>query len=209
MSSSVTIIIPSHCPDLVVKGYEIRCLEAVKEHTPRELYDLVAVQGPDWSFPQKVNAAMTGVRTDYAVVLSNDVFVGPGWLEKLLRDYQSIENCGVLAPMDTGCSHMLETTYDDHWWACVLIEMWKWWKVQPFDESLPLAYHDQDWSIRCKLAGFEICRTGNVVVEHVNMATRSRMPRDGEAAEKAEMERRWGTSEFRDWVRMNADSIPR
>jgi GT2 family glycosyltransferase len=124
-------------------------------------------------------------------------------------DYKAIKNCGVLAPMDTGSSRMLETTYDDHWWACVLIEMWKWWKVGPFDESLPLAYHDQDWSIRCKLAGFEICRTGNVVVEHVNMATRNRMPRDGEAQEIEEMIRRWGTSEFRDWARLNEGKLHR
>jgi GT2 family glycosyltransferase len=199
----VTIIIPSYCPDETVRGYETRCLVQLAQHTPKEMYDLIVMQGGDWSYPQKVNAAMTGVRTDYAVVLSNDVFVGPGWLPQLLSDYAAIENCGLLAPVDDLNHPTLYPTYNENWWACVLVEMWKWWKVGPLDESLPKVYHDQDWSIRCKQAGFEVCRTGNVVVEHVGLATRSRVGTSDDAGERAEMVRRYGCAELSEYVRLN------
>jgi len=210
MSKPVTVIVPSYCPDEIVRGYEARCLAAVAAHTPREMYDLVLVGGGDWSYPQKVNAAITGVRSDYTVVLSNDVFVGSGWLDQMLTDYKNITKCGVLAPVEHPfpfpalCPDKI--IKDDHWWALAFISMAVWDDVGPLHEGMPFTYHDQDWNIRARKMGYQICRTGNVVVEHVNMATRSRVNAD-DSAEKLFMEQRYGTSEFREWVRMNANLL--
>ncbi len=200
MNSPVTILMPSYCPTLEVKGYEIRCLDAVAAHTPRELYDLISIQGGDWSFPQKINAGMTGVRTEYTVVLSNDVFVGPGWLETLLSCYEDAEriaDCAVLAPSDDPKEKQL--FWEEHWWALTLFRTRTFRCIGGFDESLPYTYHDQDLSIRLRQSGRTILRTGSVLVEHVNMATRRHMPVD-DTDEQAEMLRRYGVTEYRDYL---------
>ncbi len=197
----VTIIIPSYCPDEIVRGYETRCLTQLAMNTPREMYDLIVMGGSgDWSYPQKVNAAMTGVRTEYAVVLSNDVFVGPGWLETMLKCYEDAEriaDCAVLAPSDDSKERQL--FWEEHWWALTLFRTRTFRDIGGFDESLWKTYHDQDLSIRLRQSGWTILRTGSVLVEHVNMATRRHMPVD-DADEQAEMLRRYGVTEYRDYL---------
>ena len=202
----VTIIIPSYCPDETVKGYEARCLAALEANTPREMYDLVVIGGGDWSYPQKVNAAMFQVLTEWAVILSNDVFVSPGWLPQMIQDFENIDNCALLAPMEK-----LEPgtiTYDDHWWALVLLRPTLFDDLGGLDPLLPHVYHDQCFSIRVRRAGNEICRTGNVAVEHVGMATRIRVGTGDDPKERAEMIRRYGAAELSDWVKLHAPGIP-
>lgn len=200
MSKTATVIIPSYCPDATVRGYETECLRCLESNTPRELYDLVIIGGGDWSFPQKVNAAMTGVRTEFVFVLSNDVFVPPNWMETMLADFENAEriaDCAVLAPADE--PHDERIFWVEHWWALVLFRAETYRRIGGLDESLPHSYHDQDLSIRLTKQGHTILRTQNVVVKHINMATRSRMKYDDEP-ERREMRRRYGVTEHREIV---------
>lgn len=214
MSKPVTIIVPSYCPDDTVRGYEARCLKAVADHTPREMYDLIVMQGGDWSYPQKVNAAVTGVRTPYIVILSNDVFVAPYWLEDMLTDlaHLSSSNCAVLSPQDQNYPEVGGSYGDyhwhEHWWALVLMKTSFYQKMDGLREDLPRTYHDQDFSIRTYKQGYCIARTKNVFVEHIGMATRSRVGGD-DSAEKVLMEQLHGTSELRDWRANYEDRIPK
>jgi hypothetical protein len=195
----VTVILPSYCPDDTVKQYETECLRCLGEHTASAFYDLMLMQGGDRSYPQKVNEAVRESGSPYIVILSNDVFVGPRWLEYLVRDFEAVPRCGIMAPVEHEAPGQI--TYNDHWWACVLTTRKAWNDVGPLDETLPATYHDQDWSIRAKQKGYEICRTGNVAVRHIGMATRSRVQAD-DSWEREEMVRRWGVSEFRDWLNL-------
>jgi len=204
MPKRVTVIVPSYCPDETVKGYEAECLRCVAEYTPRDLYDLVLVGGGDWSYPKKVNSIAERCETEYIAILSNDVFVTPGWLETMIRDYEHLPKCGILAPMEESFPGIY--TKDDHWWALVLIKT-KRYRLYPLDETLPLVYHDQNTSIEMKQAGFEIYRTGNVVVKHIGMATRSRIGTGDNAKEREEMIRRWGVAELKDWVLKYEDRL--
>lgn len=204
----VTIIVPSYCPDETVRSYETRCLVQLAQHTPKELYDLIVMQGGDWSYPQKVNAAVTGVRTKYVAILSNDVFVGPNWLEYMIGDLEHLSkwHCAVLSPQDqnypaVGGSYG-DYHWHEHWWALVLMKTSFYRLMDGLSEELPRTYHDQDFSIRTYKQGYRICRTKNVRVEHVGMATRSRVGGD-DSAEKAWMEKRHaGSSELRDWLQL-------
>lgn len=203
----VTIIVPSYCPTVEVKGYEWKCLACLNSNTPRELYDLIVMQGGDWSYPQKVNSAMTGVRTEFAVVLSNDVFVGPEWLPRMLALYTDaqIADCGVLAPADDPAEKRI--WWEESWWALVLFKTQTFRNIDGLDESLPYTYHDQDFSIRLRREGKTVMRTNQVVVEHVNMATRRHIKVDDEP-ERLEMIRRHGVSEYRDYLeRLNANRL--
>lgn len=209
MSKPATIIIPSYCPTQEVWGYEQRCLYNLSQHTPRDQYDLIVVGGSgDWSFPQKINAAITGVRTEFVFVLSNDVFVPPGWMEAMLKcfeDAERIANCGILAPADDPQEKRM--WWEEHWWALVLFRSSTFRGLGGFDEYLWKTYHDQDYSIRLKQAGYSVLRTNAVCVEHINMATRRHMPVD-DSNEKAEMIRRYGVTEFRDYLeKMKCESL--
>lgn len=209
MSKPVTIIVPSYCPDETVRGYEARCLKAVADHTSREMYDLIVMGGGDWSFPQKVNATAFRAWTPYIVVLSNDVFVSPGWLEIMIDDLEYLarrNNCVVLSPQDqnypaVGGSYG-DYDWGENWWALVLMKTSVFHAMDGLREDLPLTYHDQDFSIRVYKQGNTIARTKNVRVEHVGMATRSRVGGD-DSTEKALMEQLHGTSELRDWLNEN------
>lgn len=190
-----TIIIPTFCPDETVKGYETECLRCVAEHTPSVKY--VTLEGGDRSFPQKVNIGVANSDTEYICILSNDVFVGPRWLEYLIRDFDSVPRCGIMAPVEHEAPGVI--MFNAHWWACVVTTRAVFDDVGPMDETLPHTYADQDWNIRAKQKGYEICRTGNVAVRHIGMATRSRINAD-DTAERDEMVRRYRVSELRDWL---------
>lgn len=226
MSKPVTIVMPSYCVDEEVYGITARALESLRGNTDWSLADLIVVENPSVSMlgfgmdattyvhipaPNRGGTACinVGVRmsdSDYLVVTSTDVFVPPGWLEGMLRDFESIPRCGVLQAGEATTPRGI--TYDVHWWACVLMKRALWDEVGFLDEhALPIC-SDQDFNIRVRKCGYQVARTGNVRVEHVNMATRSKVPWPNFDLEQREMIRRWGYDEFESWVKANANSLP-
>ncbi len=222
----VTIILPTYCPDDTVAEYLFRSVRQLIKNTPSDLYDFIAVeQGrtilseipvPDglqiWTseplgYARAVNIGHKLATTEYICVTSNDVFVPPGWLELLIRDFESIPGCGVLAPLD---GPVMGTnpeagivSYNDHWGALYLTKRSIIQQVGLLDEEkLNQRFCDQDQSIRIRKAGLQICRTASVTVEHINSATYSKMGVD-ETPEKEEMMRRWGCLHFHEWVERN------
>lgn len=75
-----------------------RCLQAIKAHTTN--YDLVILdnnRGPNFSHPEKMNQVLETCRTDFLVLLDDDVIVEAGWLDGLLRCVD--EETGVVVPL--------------------------------------------------------------------------------------------------------------
>jgi GT2 family glycosyltransferase len=205
MSKPVAVIVPSLCPDDTVKGYETRCLKQLAENTDPSLYNLMLMEGTR-SYPEKVNHAARQTVSDWICILSNDVFVSPDWLEILIEVHRETERCGVLSPMEpSGDNRLLpHLTRDDHWWACVLMKRSLFEFMGGLDETLPLVYHDQNFSIRIKRdLRLDTCRTGAVVVEHVGSATRSRVGTMDDEWERTEMVKRYGAAELHEWVRLH------
>ena len=215
-AKKVTIILPVYCVDAEVRRHLEHCIANLLWHTPSALFDLVVVENgssvvPDiigsaleyqyvWmadavGYARAVNYGLRAAVTDYVCVLNSDVFVSPGWLEKMIEDYDSIPKCGVLAPNGPP-----GITFDSHWWSCVLIRKGVADVVGLLDESLPFMYHDQNWNICCRKAGFAVARTGNVQVEHIGRVTYGRVPDQGSAVEREEMIRRYRVAEFEEWA---------
>ncbi len=229
----VTIILPTYCPSAEVEEYLELSSTLLDARTDWRLANLVVVEqgklcygafphqllGPfglhiynekPLGYAKAVNIgfkAAIELGSEYVCVTSNDVFVPPGWLELLIRDFESIPNCGVLAPLD-GPTMSTDpaagiVSKDDHWGALYLTKRSIIEQAGLLDEDkLNMRFCDQDQSIRIKKLGLEICRTASVTVEHINSATYSKMGVD-EEPEKAVMMERWGCLHFHEWVERN------
>lgn len=215
----VSIILPNYAIDEQVEGYLEQCLDKLVEHTnmnrvqlividngsPREiprlkeLADIYIRKDYPMGYARAVNCGFTLADCEWIVVLNNDLFLQAGWLEKMIEDYQSTPG-GVLAPFDypmqPGAVQM-----DRHWYSLILMNKKVQREVGYFDETMNYRFHDQDYSIRVKSAGFEVMRTPNVVVAHINSATYNKMPqRVTEPQEMKKMVEKWGATMFEDWV---------
>lgn len=216
----ISLILPSYVIDEEVYGYQKKCLEAIKANTPRDLFQFIVIDngskfGSDemkevadiyirkdypMGYARAVNCGWSLADHDYVAVINNDLFVQKGWLEQLLADYKTTVG-GILAPYDHETTNQ-GVQYDKHWYSLFLTHKDVLSKVGYFDESINYRYHDQDYSIRVKMAGFEVMRTPNVIVSHINSATYNKMEqKQNENAEYQIMINRYGHSMFEDWVR--------
>lgn len=78
--------------------YARRCLELLKAHT-RD-FDLILLDNngaSDFNHSREMNRILDLCRTDYLVLMDDDVFVQPGWLEGLFRALQP--GVGVITPI--------------------------------------------------------------------------------------------------------------
>lgn len=80
------------------KEHAQKCLSSIKEYTSN--YDLIISDNNatrDFSHPREINRILQAVRSDFLVIMDDDVFVEPGWLDGLLR---SIDDAtAVVVPM--------------------------------------------------------------------------------------------------------------
>lgn len=213
----ITIILPTYSPDAEVTKHLDRCMDSLFATTPRESFLLLIVEngshaashiGADMyvrtpealGYARAVNLGIKLATTDTICIINNDLTFSEGWLQRLYADYASVMSCAIMAPQESGGPPGIQ--YDSHWWSCVMTRKSVIRQVGILDETkLNLRYHDQDWNIRARKSGLQVCRTGNVIVGHANSQTYSRMNAGAaEGAERAEMIRRHGCAEFHDWV---------
>ncbi|MCL5435927.1 MAG: glycosyltransferase [Patescibacteria group bacterium] len=213
----VSIIIPACIIDEHLRDQLILCLERLKQHTPREMYQLIIVDnGSTYSTAKMQSAADIYVRKsegigygmainigaaladgEYLCFLSADVFVNQNWLQSLLKDLASFGDNGAIMPFDRP-DEPDKLVADQVWGALWMVPRWVWNEVGPYDEELKYRYGDQDWWIRAKKSGFRIFRTTNVIVEHPTegYCYRKTKQTEHESAEQARMMKKHGTTEF-------------
>lgn len=81
-----------------------RCLSLIKEHTANyELLIMDNADDPVFSHPAAMNRAMRAADTDFLVLMDDDVFVEPGWLDGLLSCID--ERTAVVVPLHQGKAH--------------------------------------------------------------------------------------------------------
>jgi len=222
----VSIILTSYSPDKEVGEHLKRFLKSLEDTTDRDRYQFIVVENGSFTPELKekadiyihkdqpignaraLNIGMSLADEDILVIVSNDLILSSGWLEGLLKEYQS----GILSPMTAGEGVIPEPKiYENwHWYALFMINRSTFKKVGYFDETMPYRFHDQDYSIRLKKAGFPVRRTGKVIIKHVNMVTHNKllkhdkfgsMFRTSVTVEGAEMTKRHGCQDFHEWIR--------
>ncbi|MBI5235165.1 MAG: glycosyltransferase [Deltaproteobacteria bacterium] len=84
----------------IEKPHAKKCLEAIKEHTSD--YDLVILDnnnGKGFNHPREMNRILSVTRTDYLVLMDDDVFVESGWLDGLKKGFAFDKDAGVVVPL--------------------------------------------------------------------------------------------------------------
>ena len=188
-------------------GYTKTCIESVREYTKGD-YEIVVVDNgskdgmPEWLegertkgriqklFLSPVNLGvpagwnkgleMAGSDRDYYVVLNNDVFVTPGWLEKLITVANYHPLIGMVGPVTNYCSGPQREGFVKagctYCWRlvgfCLLIKGDVLRKVGLFDERFGRGnFEDDDYCLRVIEAGYENVICGDCFVHHIGSAS--------------------------------------
>lgn len=215
----VSLILPSYVVDKECESYLERFFYSLEAHTDPDDYQLVIIDnGSEYGgalmqqkadlyvrkdypmgYARAVNCGISLADEDLLVVVNNDIeFRGP-WLRELVEEYLE-HGPGILAPVDFAADPVLIP--DSNWYSLFITDRRTWQKVGYLDESLNFRFHDQDNAIKMKQAGFEVMRTGKVRVDHGNSITYSKMGRNEDPDEAAEMKRRYGCTLFSEWVKL-------
>ena len=81
-----------------------QCLSLIKRHTIN--YELMIMDNshdPAFSHPAAMNRAIRAADTDFLVLMDDDVYVEPGWLDGLLACID--EQTAVVVPLHQGKAH--------------------------------------------------------------------------------------------------------
>ena len=105
---------------------------------------------------------------DYIMMLSNDVFVKPGYCEAMLECFKRYEDCIVSTTACTQFNHFAMNKIEPgNWWGMFLIDG-KWFrKVGFLDEGYMAEWSDTDLIMAMASEGKQMYRNFNVVVEHL------------------------------------------
>lgn len=218
MGKKISIILPNYTPNETVRGYMLDFLKSLSNTASSEDYQLISVENGSFNqelkdisdiyihkdypmgYARAVNCGLSLADCDYLLIANNDLVLPEGWLDKMLSDYQG----GLLAPLDQEFQNPEEKIYEDmHWFSFVLLDRETFKKVGYLDESIPFRFHDQDYSIRVKKAGYPVRRTGKVIVNHINMATYNAMGRPQDKEEEEIMKKRYGACTFNEWIKIH------
>ena len=144
------------------------------------------------------NAGMALASGDIIVVLTNDVFVKPGWLEALLECFDKLPDCGMASLGTT--DHQGEVAVD-----AILEGVWCPIFAVPnrpdfrFDAvEFPSEWGDYDLLMRIYAAGLRAYRNRRVVCDHLGRATNGNAQDPAKAAKiedyKQKFLQRWGAT---------------
>ncbi len=213
-SATVTVAVVTSS---IYRPFAKECIERVKKYTKD--FDLIILDnngGKDFNHPREMNRILKIVRTDYLVLMDDDVYVEEGWLDALLRSMG--DRVGVVGPLHKDArgqvshagvylagdgqgthAHLLEVTQDPQavqclCSACLLIDVRKCRHIA-FDESYQKYFLDLVHSLQVWEAGYEVLCTPYTKVTHLAGAT---MPQGSGAA--AILWNRDRTIFIREWI---------
>jgi glycosyltransferase involved in cell wall biosynthesis len=173
--------------------YAAKCISLIKEHTRN--YDLVILDNgrrPNFRHTHEMNKIMLMAETDYLVLMDDDVFVEPGWLERLLRCMDN--RTALVAPLHrdrrgalsfSGAyfagdglgthAHLLDRPERPRaaqtvCSALILIDTRKCAGIF-MDELYTKYFLDLDFSLQLWEAGYQVVVTPEVTVTHIGGAT--------------------------------------
>lgn len=129
------------------------------------------------------NIGLKASEGDYIVFLDNDATVPPGWLGILIQESQK-HNVGIIGPVlsneisninfSRSSDGLIDVSAISS--ACMLFKREVLSKIGLLNERLVNLGEDTDYCFRAKRAGFRVCITPRMIVEHVSFATRKDVP---------------------------------
>jgi GT2 family glycosyltransferase len=169
------------------------CIDALKKHT--ESFDLVVLdnnRGPGFNHSREMNRILSVCRTDYLVLMDDDVWVSPGWLENMLSCMKpdvgvvtpvhlakdgKISYAGIVMRPDSSGNHShryepptSSTPIQTLCSAVMLIDMNKVGHLR-VDESYSKYFLDIDYGLRVWEAGYKVVLSTQSICTHLGGAT--------------------------------------
>jgi GT2 family glycosyltransferase len=118
------------------------------------------------------NGFRMACRSDFVVLLTNDVFVREKWLECLLEPFQRHPDCGASTLASTQFGHIQENKIEEgNWWSIAAIKQEVFKKCGYYDERFINCWCDTDLLLRMRKEGYKMYRNFNCVVDHLVGAT--------------------------------------
>jgi len=158
------VIIPVYSP-APFEGLT-RCIQSVLSNTPD--CNLIIVNS-DKSQPININRGLDRAQGEYAAILDWDVYVPPGWADKLIDDLKNNDKIGIIGARMIGKYNGLnrQATALQEWptlaGGCMVFRNigLRW------DENFPNGYWaDTDFCRQYKEKGYQVWIDGGVEVEH-------------------------------------------
>jgi GT2 family glycosyltransferase len=165
------------------------CIHRIKTHSGHaELIVLDNNRSAHFNHPREMNRILDAAKTDYAVLLDDDVFVDERWLDGLLRGVDA--DAGVVGPIHRGrdgvVSHSGVYLAGDDWGnhahlidvpsqprvvpmlcsACLLVDLRKCGHVR-FNEAYSKYFLDLDYSLRVWETGYKVVCSPFSTVTHL------------------------------------------
>lgn len=108
----------------------------------------------------------TASRGDYVVLLTNDVYVGEGWLESLLDTFYRKEDCGLSTLGAKRFGHVKEDKIEEaNFFDVAMIKSEVFDKVGYYDERFCGSWSDPDLLIRAYKEGWKMYRNFNSIID--------------------------------------------
>jgi len=175
------------------RPHAAKCLSLLKRHTSD--YDLVILDNngsPHFNHPREMNKVLRMAKTDYVVLLDDDVYVSPGWLDGLIECVGP--RTGVVTPLHrdrrgrisySGVhlngdgqgthSHTLDVPAAPRMCQCIcsaamLIDRRKCGNIF-FNEAYQKYFLDLDYALQVWEAGYEVLCTPRSTVTHLGGGT--------------------------------------
>ncbi|MGA2256524.1 MAG: glycosyltransferase, partial [Thermoguttaceae bacterium] len=175
------------------RPHAAKCLSLVKEHTSD--YDLLILDNNgsrQFNHPAEMNKVLRTAKTDYVVLLDDDVYVTPGWLEGLIECVG--ERTGIVTPLHRNRrgrisysgvylngdgqgthAHTLDVPAFPRPCQCmcsaaVLIDRRKCGNIF-FNDAYQKYFLDLDYALQVWEAGYEVLCTPRSIITHLGGAT--------------------------------------
>ena len=184
---NISIVIPCFLKSNKHLSMSCRCIDTIKKCTTLP-YDLIIVENSDEplledecdthiysnkfkSFAVNVNEGLHKSKSDYTVLVSNDIFVEDGWLEGMLKCFED-SKCGVSYPLSRQFNIDREDKIEPWFFGAIwMVSKEAIAKVGYLDERFINSFEDSDYWIRMMMSGYSLLLNRNVLVEHLVGAT--------------------------------------
>lgn len=180
----VSIVLPTLIRSDEQFSTTIKCIQLARDNTKLP-FELIIVETETnyleeyadkyIHFPTKtistndINAGFMAAGGDYVGLLTNDVYVGPRWLEILLETFDKKKDCGIATLASTQFREVLQPGRIDEWvWCSVFLTRNEYLKKHNYFDSVnfPAVFDDTDFVTKLCLDGLLPYKNYGCVVHH-------------------------------------------
>lgn len=174
----ISVVIPIYAYENRHVFMTTKCIEAAKSNTYVDFETIIVETGSnnfsdyaDIYIYEKyrttadisINRGFNCAKSDYVVLLTNDVIVSEGWLESLIEPFDKFIDCGASTLASNQFGHKKDNKIEEGIWGSVFMIPKKY---ASFDENYINSWEDSDLWMQIYSNGLKMYRNFDCVVYH-------------------------------------------